>query len=59
VLIEGEHVGAKDYQVILEKPVHANVTGDGRASKWIALPNSRARLAEIGPRSNCPLDSCA
>jgi ketosteroid isomerase-like protein len=28
VLVEGEHLGAKDYQVILGKPLHANVTGD-------------------------------
>jgi ketosteroid isomerase-like protein len=28
VLIEGEHLGAKDYQVTLGKPLHANVTGD-------------------------------
>jgi ketosteroid isomerase-like protein len=28
VLIEGEHLGAKDYQVTLDKPLHANVTGD-------------------------------
>jgi len=35
VLIEGEHVGAKDYQVILEKPVHANVTGD---AAYVVVP---------------------
>jgi len=28
VLIDGEHVGAKEYQVTLGKPLHANVTGD-------------------------------
>ena len=28
MLIDGEHVGAKEYQVTLGKPLHANVTGD-------------------------------
>jgi ketosteroid isomerase-like protein len=28
VLVEGEHLGAGDYHVTLEAPLHANVTGD-------------------------------
>ena len=39
VLIEGEHVGAKDYQVILENPLHANVTGD---AAYVVVPATSA-----------------
>lgn len=35
VLIEGEHVGAKEYQVTLGKPLHANVTGD---AAYVVVP---------------------
>jgi ketosteroid isomerase-like protein len=35
VLAEGEHAGAKDYQVALGKPAHANVTGD---AAYVVVP---------------------
>jgi ketosteroid isomerase-like protein len=35
VLIEGEHLGAKDYKVDLGTPLHANVTGD---AAYLVLP---------------------
>lgn len=35
VLVEGEHAGAKDYHVTLDKPRHANVTGD---SAYVVVP---------------------
>ena len=35
VLAEGEHQGAKDYQVALSKPAHANVTGD---AAYVVVP---------------------
>ena len=35
VLIEGEHLGAKDYNVTLGKPTHANVTGD---AAYVVVP---------------------
>ena len=35
VLVEGEHAGAKDYQVTLGKPLHANVTGD---AAYVVVP---------------------
>jgi ketosteroid isomerase-like protein len=35
VLVEGEHQGAKDYHVILGKPLHANVTGD---AAYVVVP---------------------
>lgn len=35
VLIEGEHLGAKEYQVTLGKPLHANVTGD---AAYVVVP---------------------
>jgi len=35
VLIEGEHAGATDYQVILDKALHANVTDD---AAYVVVP---------------------
>jgi ketosteroid isomerase-like protein len=35
VLVEGEHLGAKDYQVTLSEPLHAVVTGD---TAYVVLP---------------------
>jgi ketosteroid isomerase-like protein len=35
VLIEGEHLGANDYQVTLGKPLHAQVTGD---AAYVVVP---------------------
>ena len=35
VLVEGKHAGAKDYQVTLGKPLHANITGD---AAYVVLP---------------------
>ena len=35
VLIEGAHVGATEYQVILDRPLHANVTG---AAAYVVVP---------------------
>ena len=35
VLAEGEHAGAKDYSVTLEKPWHSNVTGD---AAYVVIP---------------------
>lgn len=39
VLIEGEHLGAKEYQVTLGKPLHANVTGD---AAYVVVPATMA-----------------
>lgn len=35
VLLEGEHLGANEYQVTLSKPLHANVTGD---AAYVVVP---------------------
>jgi hypothetical protein len=35
VLAEAEYVGAKDYSVTLDKPLHANVTGD---AAYVVVP---------------------
>lgn len=35
VLIEGEHLGAKDYHVTVGKPLHSNVTGD---AAYVVVP---------------------
>ena len=37
VLIEGEHLGAKDYNVTLGKPAHADVTGD---AAYVVVPTT-------------------
>jgi ketosteroid isomerase-like protein len=35
VLVEGEHLGAKEYQVVLSEPLHAQVTAD---TAYVVLP---------------------
>jgi ketosteroid isomerase-like protein len=39
VLMEGEHLGAKEYQVTLGKPLHANVTGN---AAYVVIPATMA-----------------
>jgi|SRR5690242_17785752 ketosteroid isomerase-like protein len=39
VLTEGEHLGARDYQVTLGEPLHANVTGD---AAYVVVPATMA-----------------
>ena len=43
VLVEGEHVGAKDYHVTLGKPLHADVTGEAASVVVPATMQFKAR----------------
>lgn len=47
VLVEGEHLGAEGYQVTLEPPLHADVTGDAAYVVCPATMSFRLRGAPV------------